>query len=197
MIGDCRKIWLLYPPTDNNLTAMKSIDGQRGKLLRLAHQLEGGVLVETTSSNAIFLPAGCVHATFTLQGGYLVTKDFTTEKSLNAISSFIVYGLDENLPTEAREICFDWFERCLDVTLSQQHVITAVSAWLKAGKKLASWASTHRRWRINVRRLWEHHCQDSLVSCPCELQEPTPFFQHFCSVHIASLLSSSQLRRLH
>ncbi|KXL41588.1 hypothetical protein M433DRAFT_72742 [Acidomyces richmondensis BFW] len=196
VIGECRKIWLLYPPTDNNLNAMKSIDGQRGKLLRLVHQLEGGVLVETTSSHAIFIPAGCAHATFTLQGGYLVTKDFTTVKSLNAIASFIVYGLDETLPTEAREVCFDWFERCLDVTLAQQHVTTAISAWLKAEAKLASWASTHRRWRVNVRRLWEHHCQDSVVSCPCDLQEPTSsFFQHFSSVHMGSLLSSSQLRR--
>ena len=73
------KYWLLYPPTEKNLTAIKSIDGQRGKLLRLVHQLEGGVIVETTSSHAILLPAGCAHATFTLQGGYLVTKDFTTE----------------------------------------------------------------------------------------------------------------------
>ncbi|KAJ5543651.1 hypothetical protein N7513_007159 [Penicillium frequentans] len=107
VIGDCRKIWLLYPPTDDNLNAMKSIDGQRGKLVRLMRRLEGGVLVETTSSHAIFLPAGCAHATFTLQGGYLVAKDFTTAKSLSAIASFITCGLDENLPTEAREICFD------------------------------------------------------------------------------------------
>ncbi|KAJ5537509.1 hypothetical protein N7494_006988 [Penicillium frequentans] len=135
VIGDCRKIWLLYPPTDDNLNAMKSIDGQRGKLVRLMRRLEGGVLVETTSSHAIFLPAGCAHATFTLQGGYLVAKDFTTAKSLSAIASFITCGLDENLPTEAREICFDWFERCLDVTLSQQRVVAAISAWLKAEKK--------------------------------------------------------------
>ena len=196
MIGDCRKIWLLYPPTDKNLKAMQSVDGQRAKLLRLAHQLEGGVLMETTSSHAIFIPAGCAHATFTLQGGYLVTKDFTTAKSLNAIASFIVYGLDEALPTEAREVCFDWFERCLDVTFAQQQVTTAVSAWLKAETKLAVWASAHRRWRVNVRRLWERHCQDLAANCPCGLQEATSsFFQHFSSVHMNSLLSSSQLRR--
>ncbi|KAJ5203619.1 uncharacterized protein N7498_004498 [Penicillium cinerascens] len=118
VIGDCRKIWLLYPPTDKNLKAMQSVDGQRAKLLRLAHQLEGGVLIKTTSSHAIFIPVGCAYATFTLQGGYLVIKDFTTAKSLNAIASFIFYRLDEALPIEAREVCFDWFERCLDVTFA-------------------------------------------------------------------------------
>lgn len=75
------------------------------------------------------------------QGGYLVTKDFTTAKSLNAIASFIIYGLDETLPTEAREVCFDWMERCLDVTFAQQQVTTALSAWLKAETKLTVWAS--------------------------------------------------------
>ncbi|KAJ5394680.1 hypothetical protein N7509_006467 [Penicillium cosmopolitanum] len=61
-IGDCRKIWLLYPPTIHNLMAMKAVDGQRGRLVRLVQQLEGCVVVETNSSHAIHIPAASLHA---------------------------------------------------------------------------------------------------------------------------------------
>lgn len=45
-VGDCQKIWLLWPLTSSNLRAIKAIDGQRGRLARLAQQLEGCVVVE-------------------------------------------------------------------------------------------------------------------------------------------------------
>jgi hypothetical protein len=93
---------------------MKTVDGQRAKLVRIMHQLEGGIMVETTAAHAIYIPAGCIHATFTLQGGFLVAKDFTTSKSITAMAAYITCGLHENLPEQAREACFGWFERCLD-----------------------------------------------------------------------------------
>ncbi len=60
---------------------MKTVEGQRGKLLRILRRLEAGIAVETTATDALYLPAGCIHATFTLQGGYP-----STSKSINAIS---------------------------------------------------------------------------------------------------------------
>lgn len=196
-IGDCRKIWLLYPPTDKNLKAIRLVDGQRAKFARLMHQLEGGVIVETTSAKAIHIPAACIHATFTIQGGYLVTEDFTTSKSLTAISSFIFNQLDDSLLTKAREICFDWFERCLDISLAHRQVMSAVRAWVKTETQLTSWASTHRRWRVSIRRLWEQYLQEDMPGgCPCGTQDlSAPLSKHFSSVHLYFLLSSSHLRR--
>ena len=143
---------------------MRTVEGQKAKLAQLMQCLEGGIIMKTTSDQAVYIPASCIHATFTLHGGYLVTKDFTTSRSLYAISSYIAHQLDRSLPEEAREICFEWFERCLDVYLTQQQVIEAIRAWINAEVYLNEWASSHRRWRINVRRLWEQHLSESNLS---------------------------------
>jgi hypothetical protein len=84
---------------------MRMVDGQRGKLLRILNRLEAGILVETTAAHALYIPTGCIHATFTMEGGYLITEDFTTSKSINTISAFITAGLDSSLPVTAREAC--------------------------------------------------------------------------------------------
>lgn len=80
VLGDCQKTWLRYPLTETDLAAMRAVEGQRAKLARIMHQLEGGVVVvETISDHAIQIPAACIHATFVLQGGYLIAEDFTTQ----------------------------------------------------------------------------------------------------------------------
>lgn len=176
---------------------METVEGQRGKLLRILHRLEAGIAVETTAADALYLPAGCIHATFTLQGGYLIAEDFTTSKSMNAIGMFIASGLD-NIPSfTAREVCFDWFERCLDVCLAHQQFDRAMKAWFTAESHLAAWASSHRQWCANVRRLWEQYLQGNTgVECPCGLQKPEiPVLTHLFSAHLPFLLPPSQLRR--
>ncbi|EEA18485.1 hypothetical protein PMAA_102620 [Talaromyces marneffei ATCC 18224] len=198
LIGECRKIWLLYPPSKANLRAMKTVENQRVKLSRIMHQLEGGIMVATNASHAIYIPAGCIHATFTLQGGFLIAKDFTTSESLAAITSYLLYGLDRALSSTAREVCYEWFERCLDVSLSSGNLGIALEAWIRSQDVLAAWAASHRQWRVNVRRLWEQHLHDNIVQgCPCGREEKSiTLRQHVFAVHLISLLSSSQLRRL-
>lgn len=176
---------------------MRTVDGQRAKLVRIMHQLEGGIVAETTSAHAIHIPAGCIHATFTLEGGYLVTEDFTTSKSINGISAYVASGLDRSLPPKAREICFDWFERCLDVCLAHQQYERAIEAWIKAEVHLASWASFHRQWRVSIRRVWEQGLLDDIsFHCPCDMQSPDmTLLKHLFPTHLKCLLSPSQLRQ--
>lgn len=175
---------------------MKTVDGQRGRLARLAPQLEGCLVVETTSAQAIHIPAASLHATFTLQGGFLVARDFTTSRSLMAISTLLSNGLDENLPLEARTVLFEWFERCLDISITHRKITEAVSAWLRAETKLASWASSQRGWRVSVRCMWEQASLEVMDICPCGEQLPqASFTNHFASAHLSFILSSTQLRR--
>jgi hypothetical protein len=162
------------------------------------HQLEGGIVVPTTASHAIYIPAGCIHATFTLQGGFLIAKDFTTSKSLAAITSYLLHGLDRALSSTAREVCYEWFERCLDVSLSSGNLDIALEAWIRSQDILAAWAASHRQWRVNVRRLWEQHLHNKIVQdCPCGREEKNMTLSwHAFAVHLSFLLSSSQKRRL-
>jgi hypothetical protein len=81
-LDGCTKIWFLYTPTLHNLALMAQERGQHGKLARLADRLEGGIVTQTTSAEAIYIPAGCLHAVFTTEGGFLVSIDCTTRLSV-------------------------------------------------------------------------------------------------------------------
>lgn len=177
---------------------MKTVDSHRAKLSRIMHQLEGGIIVTTDASHAIYIPAGCIHATFTVQGGFLIAKDFTTSESLAAIASYLRHGLDRALSPVAREICYAWFERCLDVCLGSGKLNLALEAWVCSQEVLAAWAASHRQWRVHVRHLWEQHLHESIVqNCPCGWEDSSmSFSEHMFAVHLSFLLSSSQLRRL-
>jgi hypothetical protein len=177
---------------------MKTVDSHRAKLSRIMHKLEGGIMVATNASHAVYIPAGCIHATFTLQGGFLIAKDFTTSESLAAIASYLQHGLDRALSSTAREVCYEWFERCLDVSLSSGNLGVALEAWVRSQDVLAAWAASYRQWRVNVRRLWEQHLHDNTVqSCPCGREEKSiTLSQHMFAVHLSFLSSSSQQRRL-
>jgi hypothetical protein len=171
---------------------MRTVEGQKAKLARILHKLEGGIIVETASDHAIHIPATCLHATLTLSGGYLIAEDFTTPKSIKAISAYIASRLDQHLPAEARSICFDWFERCLDVCLTHQQLDSAIHAWIAAESHLANWLADHRKWRVSVRGLWEQHLHaDIHQRCICG-NHPK---DHIFSTHLTFLLSPSQKHR--
>jgi hypothetical protein len=176
---------------------MKTVENHRVKLSRIMHQLEGGISVVTTASHAIYIPAGCIHATFTVQGGFLIAKDFTTSESLGAITSYLLHGLDRALSLAAQEICYEWFGRCLDVCLGSGNLNLALEAWVRSQDSLDTWAASHRQWRVNVRRLWEQHLHESTAqNCPCGWEETSMSLpQHVFTVHLTFLLSSSQIRR--
>jgi hypothetical protein len=95
--GRCVKIWLIYPPTPENLRRLLGTEGQGTNRIRIGLSLEGGITLKTTSAQAIYLPAGCIHATLTIEGGYLAAVDFTTMGSVKAFSRCITSGLDRFL----------------------------------------------------------------------------------------------------
>jgi hypothetical protein len=81
-IDECEKLWLLYPRTELDLSLMHREHGQHTKFAQSAALLEFGLVVRTTSKDALYIPAGCLHAVFTIQGGFLVSIDCTTIDSI-------------------------------------------------------------------------------------------------------------------
>ncbi len=82
LIDECEKIWFLYLGTEFSLSLMQNEQGQLAKFARLGGVLEGGVVVRTTSKDALYIPAGCAHGVFTIRGGFLLTIDCTTRDSI-------------------------------------------------------------------------------------------------------------------
>ncbi|KAL4935580.1 hypothetical protein BDV06DRAFT_228695 [Aspergillus oleicola] len=197
LIDDCRKIWFLYPPTSSNLAALASVNGQRRKLLHILHKLEAGIIVETSSSEALWIPAGCIHATFTIEGGFLVGSAFTTSQSITAISTLIASGLEKS--EDAREECFNWFKKSLDAALLHRKFSDVLNAWIQAEAFFRDWAAQTKDWAKDTKEIWSKN-QDDLntagFACPCGFHDDsTELFTHLSATHLSFLVNSRKRRR--
>ena len=63
--------------------------------------LEEGLVVHTTSAEAVYLPAGCLYAVFTTEGGFLVSIDCTTHMSVWPFAQYLRYNVQAEF--EAKE----------------------------------------------------------------------------------------------
>ena len=109
--------------------------------------LERGIIIKTTLAEATYLPAGCIHATFTVKGGYLIAIDFTTMGSVKAFSTYITSSIDRFLGAKDQKDCFDWFAICLDVALVNNKVVEVLEAWIDALDHIQDRAGSDSRWR--------------------------------------------------
>jgi len=112
-----RKVWVMYSPTHHNLQWMAEHRGQQAKLARGTAVLEGGVVAHTTSAEAIYLPAGCLHGVFTIAGGFLMSIDCTTPRSVWPFAQYLRYNVQAELEAYEQRNCYFLFLDSLDVAL--------------------------------------------------------------------------------
>ncbi|KAI0143141.1 hypothetical protein GGR57DRAFT_366951 [Xylariaceae sp. FL1272] len=83
LFGPCIKLWALYPPTPHNLSLYSSAVTSSTPFASLSSSLEGGEFCITTSKDTLYLPPGCLHATYTLRGGLTPGFEYTTAECLD------------------------------------------------------------------------------------------------------------------
>ena len=171
-LGDCIKIWFLYPPTDHNLTWMRQEKGQHGRLFRGADHLEGGVIVQTSSAEALYIPSGCIHAVFTISGGFLVSIDCTTRFSPWPFSQYLRHQVHLELDSTGQEHSFFLFLECLRVALDNSCEWTAIRSWINVEHLLETDAAVDPEWRRSAAAVWEMHLEGERErrkdhACPC------------------------------
>ncbi|TKA69039.1 hypothetical protein B0A55_10981 [Friedmanniomyces simplex] len=66
VVDDCRKIFVLYPPTTKNLRLLDGVENEPFRLATICQKLEGALYSEVTSSKAIVIPSGTLHAVITI-----------------------------------------------------------------------------------------------------------------------------------
>lgn len=109
---------------------MANESGQLAKLIRLAPLLEGGILLQTDSDHALTIPSGCLHATLTIKGGFLVTKDFTTRYTIQSFSHYLAWGLQQELDENSRANCYYLYLDYLNIALENREVNLAIEGWV-------------------------------------------------------------------
>lgn len=208
-LGQTMKIWLLFPPTDHNLSLMKQAEGQRAKLARIGPQLEGGMVFRTDSTQALYLPIGTLHAVITTQGGFLISFEFSTPTSAKASASMINHGLDDEIgrttfyDTAYQERIWDRFLMSIDIGLSSHAVArsTALAAWVSSSERITEWSLRKPAWAKNALRVWKDFFEYVPLlrinneRCPCGKAEGKALGEHFLMAHIAELPTSGPKKR--
>ncbi|KAK0886455.1 hypothetical protein LTR02_018117 [Friedmanniomyces endolithicus] len=141
VVDVCRKIFVLYPPTTKNLRLLDGVENEPFRLATICQKLEGALYSEVTSSKAIVIPAGTLHAVITIVGGTLISKDFYTVGTLAPMSRWIAtskasmnrISLHEQ---EARRIIDCWITAA-HVVLADRTALSIVSALIEASSMIA------------------------------------------------------------
>ncbi|TVY73555.1 hypothetical protein LSUE1_G006060 [Lachnellula suecica] len=203
-IGPTEKIWIMFPPTSNNLRQMKSVEGQRGKLARIGAKMEGGLIFKTTSADAIYIPAGCIHAVFTVKGGFLISTEFLTSGSARPLSAFLNHDLDRFKGPTIQSQLPDRYLESIDLGLygTKDEQANAIQAWVdsearirrwvdvnedkNAATKNEEWMPKRNAWKRKVDVAWRNYFASgqSLKICPCGSMEPEEVMsEHFNATH--------------
>ncbi|KAK9625528.1 hypothetical protein V6Z98_005601 [Aspergillus fumigatus] len=188
-LGDCEKIWFMWPPTERNLSLMANESGQLAKLIRLAPLLEGGILLQTDSDHALTIPSGCLHATLTIKGGFLVTKDFATRYTIQSFSRYLAWGLQQELDENSRANCYYLYLDCLNVALENGEVNLAIEGWVGIERILKDIATKDATWRGSAWTYWEPFLNSPhkicMTKCSCGfVAADGGFLEHFKNAHL-------------
>ena len=83
----------MFPSIEENLRLYISSADFSNQLARIGSDLHKGIIVKTTSAQALDLPAGTLHAVFTTVGGFLERINYSTSKSLPTMSRLLIAHL--------------------------------------------------------------------------------------------------------
>lgn len=144
---------------------------------------------------------GWLHDTLTIKGGWLATKDFTTSSSALPMSRYLSSGLDNGATAENREMCFEWYSRCLEGSLNNHHALEAICAWIQSTKRIIELGNTPTKWSPKwfkrIEGIWGDFLdlrQDLPKACPCGKTSES-FIPHFRAVHLSMLPQSKKRKR--
>jgi hypothetical protein len=183
---------------------MQDADAQRSKWIRIGKDLEGGLVYKTTSSDAIYLPVGCIHAVFTVEGGFLFTIEFSTPDSVKVLSSLFNSHFDKFKDVYAKAELPSQFIQSVDLALQQNRPLVGLKSWIDMEERLRRWADKsedhnpttknkewikrRQKWKEEIARIWEsffNSLGSEKLSCPCGKMRPNQSLEkHFCAAHL-------------
>jgi hypothetical protein len=194
-MGTCKKVWIAFPPTPGNLSDLAKQEGRKAKIRRIGNRLEGDIIFETTSANAVYLPVGCIHAVFTTEGGFLNALDFITPDSVGTYPTLFRAEI-ERKNSSFLDSYLRFFQSSLEYALDGQQELQAVAAWLGAQNRALEFGDENPAWKEQSLNIWNAFLQTSVaqkMECPCKNSTKGDFVNHFRDTHLwaASEIKSS------
>lgn len=198
-LGPTEKIWMMFPPTPNNLELMRKADAQKEKLARIGKDLEGGLVLKTTSADVIYIPVGCIHTVFTIHGGFLLTMEFNTPLASSVLSRLFHYDFDKFKEDYAHAELPTRFIESIELALKHNHPLVGLQAWIDSEEHIRRWTDNstaakyevwnERRsgWKRKVDDMWNEFFRDresKRIACPCgAMEDGESLKDHFRDTH--------------
>ncbi|KAJ9634776.1 hypothetical protein H2199_008825 [Coniosporium tulheliwenetii] len=175
---DCVKLWALYPPESHNLDLYYSHAGQDSKFLNLYSRLKDGIFVVQTSEQTIYLPAGWIHAVYTLKGGLVPGTMWSTAESLSVTAEILKREIKAK--TASYSLAVSFLQSCQVALEShnadlQQRV---AREWCVFGKDIQQLARAEgQQWPTPLVENVSNALKEKYSSCP---QCGRPIQAHVC-----------------
>ncbi|KAH7016641.1 hypothetical protein B0J12DRAFT_775483 [Macrophomina phaseolina] len=172
-IGGCTKVWCMWPPSRENLELYEGVKTMPFKLNKISSLLKNGIIFSSDSSEAVIIPAGCIHGTFTLTPGFLASAEFMTLHTVGPAAECLTRGFFGPLHHEIDPNCIYLFLNAFEIALQNGKPEKALKSWETAQKALRSAASTDMLFRKTAKQVWRRflHAPDAPKKCPCGRQE--------------------------
>jgi len=193
-LGQCEKYWFLFPPTAENLRLLAEAHGEKRKLGKLLHALEFGIIAKTKASDALYIPSGCIHATYTTKGGFLVAKDFVTMTTCGVIATLMRSRFFSTFDNMSLDLCLEWFASSLMVAVYCQRYNAALKAWVDAESILKRQSGSKGVIRDVTRNCFDKVFRDiaegknvpeGITDCPCGRKDSRFAFEaHWRETHL-------------
>ncbi|KAI9706538.1 MAG: hypothetical protein M1836_003544 [Candelina mexicana] len=186
-VDKCQKVWFLWPPTWHNLDEFEQLGRGEGRMVRCA--LDDGIIVYTDNTKAIFIPAGWIHATMTLSGGFLAGISFLAAESVMVTAKCLAMDL-RLAPDDFEENCTNYLNglnvalKARDATIAWQ----AVDSWTYIRPELQKLVDDHPGALAQAVSIWREFLprSDGWQRCPCGW-EGNSFKDHFSQDHLSFL----------
>lgn len=163
-----------------------------GRFFEYCDKLQGGLLVEQSEGQSLWLPPACPHATFSEEPSMLVGQELTFREDFH----HVITCLPASLTQEAASTVWTRFSRGLEESLwtHYQSEIPIIRAWI-AKQEFFEQHSKDIPQNITrrLRQCWSSYLQVSTVEkCPhCQSNQPeSTFAMHFQNVHLSYFSST-------
>jgi hypothetical protein len=133
------KIWAFFPPSKHNLNLLQNAGRSTGKLHRHFEELQDGSCAVLGPWQALYVPTGYLHATYSLKGGMTIGTTWSSAEALLSTTEGLVVELypDAQVPVTCRSDVI-YFIRCLVQAFNLRQYAACKSAmdqvcWKKLG----------------------------------------------------------------
>jgi hypothetical protein len=191
------KLWIIWPPTKENLRALQDLYGQENKFLRFYDQLKGGVFLVQKANQTLLLPPYNPHTTFSIGGSIICGYEFEAIECFPIMVSCLhveIEYLDHQYQNENDrrreygsnlETWLDGLECALkdgNDTIKRK----VVEAWVANISTIKVVFQKTKGYEDRACTIWEEFLENTTISqCPSCSGNLTPFQDHMMSEHVA------------